>query len=75
MALGKTLPDLLQLLRLAAIQSNRLGVLANTHKAEAKIGFAPQLVKIQVHEPVAENKNGDQRAGRGVKRQEIDEFP
>jgi hypothetical protein len=40
---GEAAAHLLQLLRLAAVEGDRLGVFADPHQAEAEIRLAPQL--------------------------------
>ena len=37
--------------------------------------LTPQLVEVQIHQPLAKNENHDQRAGGRIEHQEVDQLP
>jgi hypothetical protein len=67
--------DLAQLLYLAAIESNGLGILANAHQAEAKIGFAFELVEVESDQDLAEHQQRHRRADQRIDDQKGHHFP
>ncbi len=66
--------DLRRLVRLTAMEGDRLGVLAHPHQAETEIGLAAQLVEVQRDQARTEHQRRDERADDRIDDQEVHQF-